>query len=271
MDVAYRFIGGSGRSGTTLLFQVLSKHPDAFGILETQIFPIAIFQFIDGKIPTSRCMEVLDFCLSDKRKLSDALISIYMQLRPQIDALLFNSAVPEIDKVRGLSELVFARPAFLANKRTVVEKSPGIVRFAARMKRALPNAKFVNIHRDPRDVFSSMRTFSWGPKTVTHFCEEYVKGASESLRDCEAIGTKDYRVVSMEALLANPKPHVEALWQFFDLDTRPELVEEAVALISTKNANLSRWKTDLSAVDAETIERACRDVTDKLMRLTMLR
>ncbi|HYF48242.1 MAG TPA: sulfotransferase [Planctomycetota bacterium] len=269
MEIAHRFIGGSGRSGTTVLFKALSTHPDCFGILEIQIFSVCVFPLLDGTSSEKRCRECLDFCLTDRRKHSDELIASWAQRRTEIDATLFTSGIAEAARIRRLAELVFTVPTVNAGKRTLIEKSPGIVRYAARMKRALPNAKFINIHRDPRDVCASMLTKEWGPKTVHNFCDEYVKGMSEAFRDYTSIGHSDYLVVSLERLIQSPERHIELLWKFFDLPVHDDLVKAAAAMITRDGGNLSRWKSDLSTADAEMINERCGEITRRWMDVTL--
>lgn len=119
------FIVGLPRSGTSLVEQILASHPDVHGAGEQLFFP-----------------HMLDrFSTSEDR------------LLPQVAPDLTGDALAELGR-----DYVAALRAFNPTARFITDKLPGNVIFAGMIHMALPEARIIQLRRDPVD--SSLSCFS---------------------------------------------------------------------------------------------------------------
>ena len=123
------FVIGLPRTGTTLVEQVLSGHPQVFGAGELQAFPLAVIRAVNDLVghPVGK-LALVDLSL----KVPPARLGRYY-----IDA---------------------TRPQ-TGNTRFFVDKQPTNYLYAGLIRRALPRARFIFIVRDPIDsCFAMYRT-----------------------------------------------------------------------------------------------------------------
>src|SRR3954447_10061585 len=114
------FIVGMPRSGTTLLEQVLASHSKVFGAGELEAFK-----------------ESLAKCVS-----SHGILPAYPALA---------SALSQ-DQIREIGEMYTAEARARAPEaERIVDKMPLNFIFAGLIHLALPNARFINLRRDPLD------------------------------------------------------------------------------------------------------------------------
>jgi tetratricopeptide (TPR) repeat protein len=115
------FIVGMPRSGTTLMEQVLASHSKVFGAGELETFKEAIAE-----------------CVS-----SHGIVPAYPALVEPLAR----------DQIRQLGEIYTARVrARTAGAERVVDKMPLNFVFVGLIHLALPNARFINVRRDPLDT-----------------------------------------------------------------------------------------------------------------------
>ena len=121
------FVGGSPRSGTTLVQRILDCHPDIYGGPEFDFVPpiVDLFQDMRTSIRSGRIDAILD-----EKGLVDAF-------RCLLVALL----LPKL-QAEGVSYLS--------------EKTPSNVLAFAWLEECAPEAKKILVFRDPRDVVNSM-------------------------------------------------------------------------------------------------------------------
>ena len=67
------------------------------------------------------------------------------------------------------------------------EKTPQYLRMMGRIARTLPEARFVHIIRDGRDVALSLLAVEWGPTTVTGAAEQWVDEIRTARRKVERV------------------------------------------------------------------------------------
>ncbi|WP_263810896.1 MULTISPECIES: sulfotransferase family protein [Salinibacter] len=152
------FVVGMPRSGTTLLSSLLDAHPDLVIAPETHYFARCWSGGeIDGWADVERMLARLnqqpgvhDMALADDE---------WAAIRSRLRAL---EAPTHGDILRALIETYTARseaPAW-------GEKTPDHLRHVPEMARQFPNAVFLAIIRDPRDVVLSLRNLPWSRRTA---------------------------------------------------------------------------------------------------------
>lgn len=246
------FIVGEARSGTSILYRTLMKHP-AFrtrqpNLVETEIFAHLRRVFMFG--PTYP-EPLLRYMLDDE----DA----YRAFLASIGALRMVSAlnIPVNLAFRGtstwtlytnLSHLVLRSYFFHARRargcRRLVEKTPTNTAHIGSLSRTFPNARLLYIHRHPVDVFSSYRRrgqadpgAEWARAlTPEAFCQTYEQSANRAL-DWVARGHGNLLLVSYERFTGDPAQELHRVCEFLGEPFEPSMIEEP-------DPDPGRWKGD---------------------------
>ena len=196
-------LGGCPRSGTTLVRVILDAHPN-----------IA--------------------CGPESSLLAGRFVSAELAER-------FEIAAAELDQLRRAAtdhahfiELFFTRCADRRGKPRWAEKTPTNVRQLAYLFRHFPNAKFVHVVRDGRDVVCSLRTYPKyrivaGQRIPTNMRRPLRRCIQRWLRDTAAGMAwrrhPNYLEIRYEDLVENPEPTLRSLCTFLGDPWYPELLE----------------------------------------------
>ena len=148
------FVVGATRSGSTLLRLMLDAHPEVAIPSETHFVPDVIKACRRGGAGAD---EVADLIIGHHRWGDFHLDPD--ELRRRLRAL---PRVRPGDAVRTVFELY----AEGKGKSRWGDKTPGYARHMPSIERALPEARFVHLIRDGRDVALSVIPLAWGPDSV---------------------------------------------------------------------------------------------------------
>jgi hypothetical protein len=138
------FIGGVERSGTSLLYALLSSHPNIAMTRRTNLWPYFYRRFGDLNRP-----ENLDRCLS--------LMKQYRRLRimnPDYEHIEKQLRQGGVDYIK-LFTLLWGQYAEKMGKPRWGDKSLNTERYADVIFKAYPDARILHIVRDPRDRYAS--------------------------------------------------------------------------------------------------------------------
>lgn len=219
------FVGGAPRSGTTWLQQLLDSHPDVScrgeGLFQQQL------------------ADPLGKAITERRQV----------LQAKNDSLFRHSGgfpLPDGDDAEhliGTAILLALEPQCAGTRyRAVGEKTPENVFFFPRLKRLFPNAKFVGIARDPRDVLSSAWHFFQKPKTSGNEGDAKVafirlalpslQQGARAMRELSEQHPSDCMVVIYERMLTQPALAAGQLFRFLGVSDHDDVVAECVARTS---------------------------------------
>ena len=136
------FVVGVGRSGTTLLRLMLDAHPDMAIPPETHFLPMMIDGFARLRVTPDRIMETIEGApqsgFPESGVPAEALVDRLREIKPP------NAP----DSIRAFYGLYAER----AGKPRWGDKTPRYVTSMAKLARAIPEARFVHMIRDGRDV-----------------------------------------------------------------------------------------------------------------------
>ena len=188
----FPFVVGVNRSGTTLLRMMLDAHPELTIPPETHFVP-----------------ELIEAC-RDERAGADDLVAVITGQREWedfgVDAAELRSALARIAQpdpgaaVRAFFSLYAAR----IGKPRYGDKTPAYGRSMDRIAAALPEARFIHVIRDGRDVFLSIRdrsAVSRPPERVAERWRRRIAGAR-----AQAARLEHYAEVRYEDLVEDPEP-----------------------------------------------------------------
>lgn len=217
------FIVGTGRCGTTLLQAMLSSHPRIFIPPETWFF----CSFDPARIATDP--------IADDTALEGYLATLFASHQweeLEIDAGEFAASVRAGERTgRAIFLEIMARWAERTGKPRAGEKTPHHMKNTAAILRRFPEAKFIHIYRDPRDVALSMLQNHWRPMRVERFARTWAKAMDRHEGLGAELGPDVYTSVRFETLLDQPESELQRLSMFlvehFDpamlaYDRRPE-------------------------------------------------
>jgi len=216
------FIGGAPRSGTTWLTHLLNSHPDVRcggeGLLHKHL------------------AEPMQHLISERRKAIEAKnTSLFKETGG------FPLPTEEDQEVLMATGIMLALAQLSDGKswRAIGEKTPENVFFFPRLKRMFPDAKFIGIARDPRDVLTSGWHFFHKTKAgedenaakiafIKLATPSMNKGARATLALLEQHPSA-CTMVTYERMRAEPARIAQSLFQLLGVSSDQKVVEECVA------------------------------------------
>lgn len=242
------FIGGAGRSGTTLLRVMLDSHSQIACGPELKVLPTVASLWADL---TQRWIDVL----AASNVHGDDLDRMFGAL------------------VRGLLDP--QRQA--AGKARSAEKSPNNVFVFGHLHRMFPDAAFVHMLRDGRDVVASLLTMDWTTPDGTpiaytksaRLAARYWASAVQAARTFaqQTAGQANYMELRYEDLVTAPETTLRGLFAFLGEDWEPAVLayhEQARDLAGESSADavarpisrtaVGRWQRDLPLLDRQPVK-----------------
>ena len=229
------------RSGTNLLRRMMGAHPAFDGPPPTHLLTwLTPYEAHYGDLAADEAFLAL---------VEDALQVTQLPLQPWDVPLSADDAVADIPPgERSLPRLLgwmHAQHAAARGKPRWFCKDKKLVHFVYELAIAFPDARFVYLARDPRDVYASYRKAPGGPRHPHVFAAEWADDQERSLRAARG-GVLHGRIaeVTYEALLAEPEATVRGLCDFLGEPFLAEMLgAEAGAGMATSNSywqNLNR-------------------------------
>jgi len=272
------FIVGVARSGTTLLRLMLDAHPELAIPPETHFIPKVITAVDEDRDPLEEMTEHRrwpDFGLD-----ADAL-------RERLGA---HRSLNAGDALRDFYGLYAARH----HKSRWGDKSTNYIRKMKPISRVLPEARFIHLIRDGRDVALSQVAVHFGPTTIEGAAEKWRAEITKARRQGPRL--PHYLEIRYEELVADPEPVLRAVCEATDLpwddamlqyqdragDRIAEIVRDfdraegdtvAADVRAAHQANVAmplqsdraaRWRTEMAAADVAGFERVAGSVLDQL-------
>jgi hypothetical protein len=235
------FIVGAPRSGTTLLRLMLDAHPDLCIPPETHFLP-----------------SVLGLTGSDA-ELRDAFYHAVTSASRWTDfgipAEVFSAslACPSEFSIASGVRAFYVTYAMGCRKRRWGDKTPGYAIHIAQIQEALPEAHFIHLIRDGRDVSISNREAWW--KFSPHACEAarlWVGLIEETRRQARCC--PNYLEVRYEDLIGNPAGILRRICEFIQLPYSP-LMETYYLEANSRMSELGDWVGDNGEVVATRSQR----------------
>jgi hypothetical protein len=272
-DTPVPFIVGVSRSGTTLLRAMLASHPD-LSIPEEADFLVTMslqprrYERTDGFD--------LETFLTDL--LEDPHFRSWGVSEKEARTALSEVAPRSLaDAMRAL----FIHCARRDGKTRYGNKTPQAVEAIPRLAQLFPEARFIHIIRDGRDVaLSHIHTVGF-MRSVGEVALLWRAGIEQGQIAGRLIGTNRYREVRYEDLVERPAEALRPLCEYVELDFHPAMLRyferpleilgstqqgipahESLHLPPTKG--LRDWRTQMSKRDLETFEAIAGDVLDRL-------
>ncbi len=245
------FIVGAPRSGTTLLAQLLND--TKYGVPIETHFIVKLYKrlYRYGNLTVKEnVFNLLDDIMRERA---------IMQRSISVDKEKFYSSLEHY----SYSEIVdkFCRLIFeKKGKHVWGDKTPRYIFDFDVIYKLFPDAKFIYIVRDGRDVALSLLKEPWGPNNILSCAQYWKKANSHPLLDKLGESGKLYKV-KYEDLLNTPVEVVREVYDFLDVELSEERVRELVSCI--KYDNFDKWKTNMSPKQVTLFEGIARTILVK--------
>lgn len=207
------FVINSGRAGSTLLQMMLSAHPRLVVAPETHWIVHLADRHRDGGPPWAGLAEDLS---------AEPSYRDVWRLDPRETRRRLAERAPVT--VAGAIDEVFRQYAELARKPRWGDKSPSYALHVARLAELWPEARFVHLVRDGRDVASSLLRVPWGPRTIPGAALHWRRSVERARRDGERLGPGRFTEVRYERLVADPEAELRTICTFLGEDFDPAML-----------------------------------------------
>lgn len=282
------FVGGTGRSGTTVMGDLLGKHPDVRTSTPIEIKFLSnrsglldvVFGRDDSLNRKKDSVSVIHFRTYRKRKLreKEKLANILAEFEDQvwnkwwdIDAppphgrgLISGISRPNLEKLmtalrRDLKiNRIWAARRFMkrfialqdeaGSEKYWVETTPMNIPTADKLLKLFPNALFITMVRDPRDVIASLLTKNWGPTTPMEGLTWIEKRLTDGHNALKAVPTKQKITIALEDLaIDNREETYRRLTNFLGITDSPQMRKFFEEELTPENATSGRWEKEISS------------------------
>lgn len=232
------FICGALRSGSTLVHVMLNHHPE---IKNPGEFDFLFDQVSDnGELP---CIDSYVNWLSIHR--------------------IFQSKLLEIDYSLTFPELIQSFVEQLKPTKKILALN--IHRSFDRIPYLFPEAKFIHLIRDPRDVARSSIGMGWAGN-VYYGIEHWIQTEQAWKRLQDKILPGQYFEISFEDLILSPETILKELCSFIGVPYSEEMFDYAdESTYSPPDPSLVRqWKTKLTIREIQYVESRAKDLMSEL-------
>ena len=197
------FVVGVTRSGTTLLRLMLDAHPEMAIPPETHFVLDVVRAFKEGPVTSERFVEIV----TSHRRWPDFGLEA-AALRERVSVL---EPLEPGEALRAFYRLYAER----AGKPRWGDKTPGYLRRMRAIERVLPEARFVHLIRDGRDVAVSITGLHFGPETVRDAAERWARRIRRARR--QGAKVRHYTEVRYEDLVQDPEEVLRRICDWLDL------------------------------------------------------
>jgi hypothetical protein len=290
------FIGGTGRSGTTILGDLLNEHTLVRTSNPTEIkflanrggFLDVVFGSMSSQIENRQKISILHYRTFRERAQKDFLhrSQRFDEFNKKIWERWWEIDAPaphgpglhagidkkDLQRLLGIySKNIKRKPIQQARKfmksfiylqkdqkaeKYWAETTPMNISYSHRLIKLFPEAKFIVIRRDPRDVIASLLTKDWGPNTPLEGIE-WIEARLRSDNDAiSAVAPNQVLVIHLEDLVTNsPEETYLKILEFLELKDEPAMRKFHTTKMTKENASSGRWKTEIDTPEfCEAIE-----------------
>jgi hypothetical protein len=224
---------GAERSGTTVLRLMLNSHPL---LAWNEEFEYSVDLMSDGPAPD---------CFPDLDRYCQHL---------ELDRIFLASAFV-IDESLSYPELI---NSFLVQKRQRDDKQHigcTIHRHFDRVLKIWPDARFIHLLRDPRDVAPSVVAMGWAGNVYTG-CDRWMQAESLFANLARRLEPERYMTVRFEDLVTNPAQELGRICEFCGVHFDPAMLDYPKhSTYSAPNPRMVQsWKRKMAQADVQLVE-----------------
>lgn len=176
----------------------------------------------------------------------------------------------ESDRVGASTRLTRALLDPLAakgGKPSWVEQSTRTIAGAPHLAAMFPQARFIHMVRDGRDVACSLVSLPWGPDSLMAGIARWERQLRAADAGAREMGPDRLLQVPLEELVITKRePTYDRILEFLGVEDEPEIRSHFENRMVSSNANLARWELDLSESEQRELTRAYARSLESLSR-----
>jgi hypothetical protein len=129
-----------------------------------------------------------------------------------------------------------------------VETTPMNIPTADKLLKLFPNALFITMVRDPRDVIASLLTKNWGPTSPMEGLIWIEKRLTDGHTALKVIPARQKITIALEDLAINNREETyRKLTNFLGISDSPRMRKFFEEELTPDNATSGRWKKEISS------------------------
>ncbi len=262
-------IGGTGRSGSTILGRILARHPDLYLTDPEEVRFLAnnpgmatALGMKNAGFPRSlRAKNLAQKAIKRSqgayfKRPNDSGLQKWLtidEMRELGDRYLERFGKEPLEATREFTYAVMDKVAAPAEGRRWVDGTPANARVTDLIEPIYPDCQVVAIIRDGRDVAASFVEQTFGPNEILESLREWGR---RSLRMHQAVQRcRPGRILTIDMLDMVQNAREESLQQVcehLDIPVDPGMMQWFAENVSVERAHVGRWRTQF---DAETTQR----------------
>lgn len=268
------FIVGAQRSGTTLLRYILSSHPQIYIPPESNFIPRYFGQGERSTFSRERAVEIVEGILGYSTFFKDWKLNL-----PDAEKVVDSS--PDLTPGEIINTLYTEYASQYGSTRWG-DKSPIYSDYMDLIQRIFPNAQFIHIIRDGRDVSVSMLKTYHSARffyvDLYYAAEVWKQRVIMARRSGQRMGQSNYYELHYEDLTANPEEEIRKICEYLDekfdnVMTEPYSVakmfyhSKGIHSNTRKPLNtdsVGRWKVAMSDQDQRLFQSVACDLLREL-------
>jgi hypothetical protein len=251
------FIGGTGRSGTTIIARTLSQHPSTLNFVEVRfLLSLKNNRDLKEKLPPFYEHEKTYEKVTRGLRVAGYRDAHEVYSREVLENICLNDAATATKR--------FFEIGLQAWKKSVtIEKTPHTFLVADVLYKIFPNLRYIHVFRDPRDIFASVKPLGWGPNNAEKFVEWYNNLVSAAYKIKKDVPRENYLLVKLEDLVKHTRKELPRIFKYVNLRYK----NYYSSLITRDSAHLGRYIEDLTNEEIDIVWDGCKKEYLRLNRL----
>ena len=286
------FVGGTGRSGTTVMGDLLGKHPDVrtstpieIKFLSNRSGLLDVVFGRDDATSKKETVSILHLRTYRKRKVreKEKQAAIWAEFEDQVwnkwwdidappphgrgltsgisrrnleklmSSLRRDLKIHRIWAARRFMKRFIALQDDAGNEKYWVETTPMNISTADKLLMLFPSALFITMVRDPRDVIASLLTKNWGPTTPMEGLAWIEKRLTDGQKALQSVPAQQKITIALEDLAINGREETyQKVLTFMGLEDAPAMRDFFAQELTPENATSGRWKKEISSPEFNT-------------------
>jgi hypothetical protein len=295
------FSGGTGRSGTTLIGKILSRHESVLAGNPYEIKFLTgkggLLDLVDG-IPTSSAKDILKIIhpISSGRRfinlaqserniteLERRILDDWWErpgkrggtaglqqgfslpiLIAEIEQLKLDYKGHPLCSVRNFFYKVVKSHKHFKNPKVYVDTTPTNIERSHQISGLFENALFIHMQRSGKDTISSVLSEPWGPKKPLVAIDWWKRKLQLANMATQQLNSSQYLDIRLEDLVAERRAETyRQILDFLEIRDQEQINKYFTEEVDSDRAHIGRWRTD-ERLDSEFHSKFDRAVSELL-------